>query len=42
MHGFEVGPQVFGTALFFGQKSRITLPAEPQHLRIRETMPHRN
>jgi len=37
MHGFEVGPQVFGTALFFGQKSRITLPAEPLHLRIRET-----
>lgn len=37
MHGFEVGPQVFGTALFFGQASRITLPDQPLHLRIRET-----
>jgi AraC family transcriptional activator of pobA len=36
MHGFEVGPQVFGTAVFFGKNSTVTLPAEPQHLRIRE------
>lgn len=36
MHGFEVGPQVFGTAVFFGRGSSVTLPTEPQHLRIRE------
>jgi AraC-like DNA-binding protein len=35
MHGFEVGPQVFGTAVFFG-KEDIDLPTEPLHLRIRE------
>ena len=37
MHGFEVGPSVFGTALFFGRGSTVALPALPQHLRIRET-----
>lgn len=36
MHGFEVGPQVFGTAVFFGRDSQVALPAEPLHLRIRE------
>ena len=36
MHGFEVGPQVFGTAVFFGRDQGLTLPAEPLHLRIRE------
>ncbi len=36
MHGFEVGPQVFGTALFFGRNCPITLPSTPLHLRIRE------
>lgn len=36
MHGFEVGPQVFGTAVFFGKSTSVTLPAEPLHLRIRE------
>jgi AraC-like DNA-binding protein len=36
MHGFEVGPQVFGTAVFFGRDSDVTLPATPLHLRIRE------
>ncbi len=36
MHGFEAGPQVFGTAVFFGRDHGITLPAEPLHLRIRE------
>ncbi len=36
MHGFEVGPQVFGTAIFFGKGSSVTLPASPLHLRIRE------
>ena len=36
MHGFEVGPQVFGTAVFFGKDCRVVLPAQPLHLRIRE------
>ncbi len=36
MHGFEVGPQVFGTAVFFGKDCGLALPAQPQHLRIRE------
>lgn len=36
MHGFEVGPQVFGTAVFFGRDTGVSLPKEPLHLRIRE------
>ena len=36
MHGFEVGAQVFGTAVFFGRESGIALPKDPLHLRIRE------
>lgn len=36
MHGFEAGPQVFGTAVFFGRDTAILLPKSPQHLRIRE------
>lgn len=36
MHGFEVGPQVFGSALFFGRDHGLPLPKDPQHLRIRE------
>lgn len=36
MHGFEVGQQVFGTAVFFGRNPGIKLPDAPQHLRIRE------
>ncbi|MDR5651275.1 helix-turn-helix domain-containing protein [Ruixingdingia sedimenti] len=36
MHGFEVGPQVFGTAVFFGRDCGLPLPAQPLHLRIRE------
>jgi AraC-like DNA-binding protein len=36
MHGFEVGPQVFGTAVFFGRNTKVTLPETPQQLRIRE------
>jgi AraC family transcriptional activator of pobA len=36
MHGFEAGPQVFGTALFFGRATDIVLPKTPLHLRIRE------
>lgn len=36
MHGFEVGPQVFGSAVFFGRGTKVTLPDTPQHLRVRE------
>ena len=36
MHGFEVGPQVFGNAVFFGKDCAIPLPQTPQVLRIRE------
>lgn len=36
MHGFEAGPQVFGTAVFFGRDSEVVLPQTPLHLRIRE------
>ena len=41
MHGFEAGPQVFGTAVFFGRDLEgrgAVLPGEPQHLRIRESL----
>lgn len=36
MHGFEIGTQVFGTAVFFGKGTTVTLPEGPLHLRIRE------
>jgi AraC-like DNA-binding protein len=36
MHGFEAGPAVFGTAVFFGRGCDVTLPRQPIHLRIRE------
>lgn len=36
MHGFEVGPQTFGTAIFFGSETPLHLPNQPHHLRIRE------
>jgi AraC family transcriptional activator of pobA len=36
MHGFEAGPQVFGTAVFFGRNTQVALPKTPLHLRIRE------
>lgn len=36
MHGFEVGAQVFGTAVFFGRDSDLTLPETTHFLRIRE------
>ncbi len=39
MHGFEVGPQVFGTAVYFGRTPAIPLPQVPQFLRIREVHP---
>ncbi len=36
MHGFEVGQQVFGTAVFFGRGTTLTLPDRVHHLRVRE------
>lgn len=36
MHGFEVGQHVFGTAVFFGRGTDLTLPGKSQHLRVRE------
>jgi AraC family transcriptional activator of pobA len=39
MHGFEVGPQTFGTALFFGRDHGLDLPQSPMHLRIRDVVP---
>lgn len=39
MHGFEVGPQTNGLALFFGRDCDVTLPDASQHLRIRESGP---
>lgn len=36
MHGFEAGPNVFGTAVFFGRNTDLTLPKQALHLRIRE------
>ncbi len=36
MHGFEVGPQTHGMAIFFGRGSDVTLPHAAQHLRIRD------
>lgn len=39
MHGFELGPQVFGTAVFFGRGTDVTLPDGAHHLRIRDAGP---
>lgn len=39
MHGFEVGPQTHGQAVFFGRGTDVTLPHSAQHLRIREAAP---
>lgn len=39
MHGFELGAQSYGTAIFFGRGSTLDLPTEPQHLRIRDVAP---
>lgn len=36
MHAFEAGPQVFGTALFFGRSADVVLPKSALHLRIRD------
>jgi AraC family transcriptional regulator, transcriptional activator of pobA len=34
MHGFEVGPQVLGQALFLGRSAAPDLPSSPHHLRL--------
>jgi AraC family transcriptional regulator, transcriptional activator of pobA len=39
MHGFEMGAQSYGTAVFFGRGTTLDLPSEPQHLRIRDVTP---
>ncbi|HHX91456.1 MAG TPA: helix-turn-helix domain-containing protein [Paracoccus sp.] len=36
MHGFEITPRVQGTAVFFGRKHELELPATPQFLRPRD------
>lgn len=36
MHGFELGPQVFGTVLDFPADFDGPLPTEPVHLRVRD------
>lgn len=38
MHGFEVGPQVLGTALFLGRASPVDLPPAPLHIRLRDVV----
>ena len=38
MHGFEMTPQVYGSALFFGRNHGLHLPEAPRHLRIRDAM----
>lgn len=37
MHGYEVGPNVAGTAVFFGPGCTLALPSSAHHLRLRET-----
>lgn len=39
MHGFEVGAQTYGTALYFGHGADGGLPDEVLHLRIRDQGP---
>ncbi|MCY1125381.1 AraC family transcriptional regulator [Frigidibacter sp. RF13] len=39
MHGFELGAQSSGTALFFGEDHGLDLPEDPLHLRIRDVGP---
>ncbi|MEZ5779708.1 MAG: AraC family transcriptional regulator [Paracoccaceae bacterium] len=39
MHGFEVGAQTYGTAVFFGHDATVSLPDRPLHLRVREVGP---
>jgi AraC-like DNA-binding protein len=39
MHGFDLGAQSSGTAVFFGSDHQLDLPDEPLHLRVREVGP---
>ncbi|MCB2128794.1 MAG: helix-turn-helix domain-containing protein [Rhodobacteraceae bacterium] len=39
MHGFEIGSQTHGMAVYFGRNPGVDLPDTPQHLRIREVGP---
>lgn len=39
MHGFELGAQSAGSALFFGRDHGLELPEDPLHLRIRDVVP---
>lgn len=39
MHGFEMGAQTSGTALFFGRDHGLDLPDDALHLRIRDVGP---
>ncbi len=39
MHGYDVGSQTHGTAVFFGSDTALDLPTEPHHLRIRDVGP---
>ena len=39
MHGFEVGSQTQGAAVFFGHEADSALPRSAQHLRIRDSGP---
>ena len=38
MHGFEVGPQTQGQAIFFGRANGADLPHATHHLRVREAV----
>lgn len=39
MHGFDMGSQCHGMAVYFGQEAPPSLPQSPQHLRIRDVAP---
>ncbi|MGB3313887.1 MAG: AraC family transcriptional regulator, partial [Albidovulum sp.] len=39
MHGYDVGGQTHGSAVFFGRGTDLGLPGEPHHLRIRDVGP---
>lgn len=39
MHGFDLGAQSSGTAIFFGRDHGLELPEDPLHLRIRDVGP---
>lgn len=39
MHAFDLGAQVYGSALFFGRGADVQLPDRPLHLRIRDVAP---